>query len=74
MEAVQDPLDPQKSIVWFKCLQRTRTLFQGSGFSPQKIFLSLFIIFEIWPVALAPVIDIILARSPTVPWTMDHHS
>lgn len=62
MEAVQDTLDPQKSIIWFNCLRKTHTLFQGSGFSPPKIFPSLFIIFKIWPVTLAP--DIIVGRSP----------
>ncbi|KAF6114601.1 hypothetical protein HJG60_010566 [Phyllostomus discolor] len=69
MQAVQDTLDPQKSS-WLNCLQRTHTFFQGSGFSPPKDISSLFIIFKIWPVALAP--DTTVARSPRVPWTMDH--
>lgn len=68
MEAVRDTLDPQKSIIWFNCLQRTHTLFQGLVFSPQKIFPSLFIIFKIWPVTLAP--DTTVGRSPTS--ALDH--
>lgn len=44
IEVVQDILHPQKSTLWFNCLQRTHTLFQGSGFSPRKIFPFLFII------------------------------
>lgn len=34
------------------------------------IFPSLFIVFKIWQVALAP--DATVARSPRVPWTTDH--
>lgn len=34
------------------------------------IFPSLFIVFKIWPMALA--LDVIVARSPRVPWTTDH--
>lgn len=36
MGAVQDMWDPQKSIIWINCLQRTHALSQASGFSPGK--------------------------------------
>lgn len=67
IEVVQGILDPQKSTLWFNCLQRTHTLFQGSGFSPRKVFFP----FSIYCfLALASRI----ARSTTVPWTTHHSS
>lgn len=68
MEADGDQWGAQESSLTPLFLENTRIVPGLWLLTP--IFPSLFIVFKIWQVALAP--DATVARSPRVPWTTDH--